>query len=79
MEREDRATGSLDREITMFLPLGHLYRRIDETRHLTLYDPERVGTLLADAGFDWERLSRYRETELSLGWHGFVAHKPLAG
>lgn len=76
-EREDRAAGTLVREITTFTPFGRLYRRTDETHRLTLYDPERVEALLADAGFAWQRLSRYGETEFHPGWHGFAAWKTV--
>lgn len=75
-EREDRDNGCLTREITAFTPWGRLYRRTDETHRLVLYDPERIGGLLAETGFVWECLARYQETELLPGWHGFAARKP---
>jgi len=74
-EREDAEQGSLSREITTFTPFGRLYRRSDETHRLTLYAPEKVEAMLDEAGFSWERLSRYHETRVTPGWHAFAARK----
>jgi len=74
-EREDREAGRLIREITLFTSFGRLYRRTDETHHLTLHDPAAVEALLAEAGFRCERLKGYGRNEFLPGWHGFVARK----
>ncbi len=72
---EREADGYLTRDISTFLPLGRLYRRDDESHRLVLYEPDAVEAALTEAGFAWERLTRYRETELPPGWSAFAARK----
>ncbi len=75
-EREDPDSGTLLRDITLFLPFGRLYRRSDENHRLVLYEPESVEELLAETGFSWRRLDGYDQARFPVGWYGFIARKP---
>lgn len=78
-EREQSSTASLTRDLSLFVPEGERYRRVQETHDLRLYAPEQVEALLTRSGFGWERLASYTDFVFPVGWHGYVARKPASG
>jgi aminoglycoside 6'-N-acetyltransferase I len=74
VEEEDGA-GLARREITLFVPMGELHRRRQETHLLRLYPPQAIEELLTRAGFSFERLSAYGDFSFKPGWHGWAATK----
>jgi len=75
-ERKDVTAPQLTRAITIFLPQGELYRKVEETHVLRLYAPEDVEALLTRVGFEWQSLRRYDDFELLPGWNAYAAGKP---
>ncbi len=75
-EREERSAARLTRDLTLFVPMGQLHRRVHETHVLRLYAPEDVERLLEQAGFEWERLGAYADFVFPAGWHAYLARKP---
>lgn len=74
-EQEDRPGRCLQRTISVFVPEGELYRRIEERHLLRTYAPEDIEALLTRTGFTWQRLNRYADFELMPGWHAYAATK----
>jgi aminoglycoside 6'-N-acetyltransferase I len=63
------------RDISLFLPRGELFAKVEETHVLRLYTPEAVEARLDRAGFSWERLPGYDGLDVRPGWHAFAAVK----
>lgn len=74
-EQEDHPGRCLLRRITVFVPEGALYRRVEEEHLLRTYAPEEIEALLTQTGFAWQRLDRYADFELAPGWHAYAATK----
>ena len=72
---EHETAGTLSRAITLFVPEGGRYRRVQEMHTLRLYTPEDIEQLLSATGFIWERLRAYDDFEPPPGWHAFAATK----
>jgi SAM-dependent methyltransferase len=72
---EDRAAGTLTRDITLFRRVGDLYRRSDERHVLRLYRAEDVHARLEEVGFRVRVLRRYAGYALGPGLTGFLAAK----
>lgn len=74
-EREESSRQRLTRRITIFLPQGDLYRKVEEAHVLRLYAPQQIESLLTKIGFEWESLCRYDDFELLPGWNAYAARK----
>jgi SAM-dependent methyltransferase len=74
-EHEDTSRQQLRRAITIFLPQGDGYRKVEETHVLRLYAPEQIESLLTTIGFEWESLRSYDDFELLPGWNAYAARK----
>jgi hypothetical protein len=70
-EREDE--GGLGRTITLLVPEGDHYRRVEERHRLRVYPPGQIEAFLSGAGFAWERLDGYDQLPLLPGWHAWAA------
>jgi hypothetical protein len=77
VEREEGRR--LSRDITLFVPQGGGWRRVEETHLLRLHAPEEIEAMLDAAGFTWERLAGYDDLPLAPGWHAWAAVKPAPG
>jgi len=74
-EHQDGSGRQLTRAITLFVPEGNRYRRVEETHLLRLYAPDDVEPLLTRIGFTWERLCRYDGFDFLPGWYAYAAKK----
>jgi SAM-dependent methyltransferase len=74
-EREEGPRRGLTRAITMFVPQGNLYRRIEEMHQLELYPPDQIEAVLKRAGFAWEPLPHYGDLGPLPGWHAYATYK----
>lgn len=74
-EQEDPLGRCVLRRISVFVPEGELFRRVEEKHVLRTYAPDEIEALLARTGFTWQRLNRYADFELAPGWHAYAATK----
>lgn len=74
--REDEDGGALERRITTFRQVGDTYRRQSELHRLRLWPASRLGSWLAEAGFEVRQLDSYGELPFPTGYAAFCARKP---
>lgn len=72
---EDAARRMLTRQIATFRRVGALYRRSDETHHVTLYPGSEVAAALRAVGFSVRVHRRYGEFPLAPGHVAIVARR----
>jgi SAM-dependent methyltransferase len=77
--REDRAAGTLTREITTFRRAGDLYRREDERHVLKLWPSSVILALLERIGFAVSLFDRYDDVILPVGLIGYRAIRSGGG
>jgi SAM-dependent methyltransferase len=72
---EHEEPGRLMRTLTLFVPKGALFERVEEIHVLRLFAPEAVEQQLERVGFAWEHLAGYDGLDVGPGWRAFAAVK----